>query len=234
MMLTRTVGRCRPIAIRSGYRHGTGGPTRLYQERFPMSFSSLAGRGMPYLRCSRAAGRNGASRTLLSRPLASPRNAPFAMGLVAALMCCVTSHLNAQEMQRVEPVLLTTSPEGCESPAAIASQRVALPRGASLGAPATRQTPVRRVTSCSSRQPLPADRTPRDYRSFAPAKVPTPETITVYRSNNAGTYVLRPNVLPPAAQAVPEGYVVGWGLIGQPKLYKPGQPIRNFLRFLTF
>jgi hypothetical protein len=32
---------------------------------------------------------------------------------------------------------------------------------------------------------------------------------------------------------VPEGYVVGRGLIGQPKLYKPGQPVRNFLRFIT-
>ncbi len=33
--------------------------------------------------------------------------------------------------------------------------------------------------------------------------------------------------------AVPEGYVVGKGLIGQPKLYRPGQPVLNFLRYLS-
>jgi len=44
--------------------------------------------------------------------------------------------------------------------------------------------------------------------------------------------VLRPviRLVPPAP---PGGYVVGRGLIGQPKLYLPGQPIRNFLRYLT-
>jgi len=44
--------------------------------------------------------------------------------------------------------------------------------------------------------------------------------------------VLRP-VLPLVPPAPPGGYVVGRGLIGQPKLYLPGQPIRNFLRYLT-
>jgi hypothetical protein len=44
---------------------------------------------------------------------------------------------------------------------------------------------------------------------------------------------LRPVIVAPPAPTVPDGYVVGKGLIGQPKLYKPGQPIRNFLRYIT-
>lgn len=36
----------------------------------------------------------------------------------------------------------------------------------------------------------------------------------------------------PAAVAVP-AYVIGRGVVGQPKLYVPGQPIRNAVRFST-
>jgi hypothetical protein len=32
---------------------------------------------------------------------------------------------------------------------------------------------------------------------------------------------------------LPENYVVGQGLIGQPKVYVPSQPLRNFLRYIT-
>lgn len=41
--------------------------------------------------------------------------------------------------------------------------------------------------------------------------------------------VYRP-ILPLAPQ--PESYYTGQGVLGQPKLYVPGQPIRNFLRYL--
>ena len=41
--------------------------------------------------------------------------------------------------------------------------------------------------------------------------------------------VYRP-ILPLAP--VPETYYTGQGVLGQPKLYVPGQPIRNFLRYL--
>lgn len=34
--------------------------------------------------------------------------------------------------------------------------------------------------------------------------------------------------------SVPQNYYVGRGIIGQPKLYVPGQPIRNFFRYLTY
>jgi len=32
---------------------------------------------------------------------------------------------------------------------------------------------------------------------------------------------------------MPENYVVGQGIIGQPKVYVPNQPVRNFLRWVT-
>lgn len=32
---------------------------------------------------------------------------------------------------------------------------------------------------------------------------------------------------------VPQQYYFGRGIIGQPKIYVPGQPIRNFLRYLS-
>lgn len=32
---------------------------------------------------------------------------------------------------------------------------------------------------------------------------------------------------------MPPAYEVGRGILGQPKLYVPGQPVRNFFRYLT-
>lgn len=34
-------------------------------------------------------------------------------------------------------------------------------------------------------------------------------------------------------RSMPENYVVGQGIIGQPKVYVPSQPLRNFLRYIT-
>ena len=33
--------------------------------------------------------------------------------------------------------------------------------------------------------------------------------------------------------SVPENYQMGQGMLGQPKVYVPGQPLRNFVRYLT-
>jgi hypothetical protein len=43
-----------------------------------------------------------------------------------------------------------------------------------------------------------------------------------------------PVVAPPPSVAPRPVYYLGRGIIGQPKLYVPGQPVRNALRFLTF
>jgi hypothetical protein len=34
-------------------------------------------------------------------------------------------------------------------------------------------------------------------------------------------------------RSMPENYVVGQGIIGQPKVYVPNQPLRNFVRWIT-
>jgi hypothetical protein len=34
-------------------------------------------------------------------------------------------------------------------------------------------------------------------------------------------------------RSMPDNYVVGQGLIGQPKVYVPSQPVRNFIRYIT-
>ena len=52
----------------------------------------------------------------------------------------------------------------------------------------------------------------------------------VYRPVVAPRYVYRP-VVPLAP--MPGEFQVGQGILGQPKLYVPGQPVRNFLRYLT-
>lgn len=36
-----------------------------------------------------------------------------------------------------------------------------------------------------------------------------------------------------AVAAMPPSYEIGRGILGQPKLYVPGQPVRNFVRWLT-
>lgn len=71
---------------------------------------------------------------------------------------------------------------------------------------------------------------------LAPAPIATP-----YSSSSP--YVSSvPYVSSPATTAyqplvpivsTPPSYYVGRGVIGQPKMYVPGQPIRNFLRYLT-
>jgi hypothetical protein len=34
-------------------------------------------------------------------------------------------------------------------------------------------------------------------------------------------------------RSMPDNYVVGQGIVGQPKVYVPSQPVRNFLRYIT-
>lgn len=34
-------------------------------------------------------------------------------------------------------------------------------------------------------------------------------------------------------RSMPDNYVVGQGIIGQPKIYVPSQPLRNFIRYIT-
>jgi hypothetical protein len=82
--------------------------------------------------------------------------------------------------------------------------------------------------------PLPSGPAWRDYS----ASVTAPTPVVEYRvpapvvTPGPSVQAFRP-VMAPTAPDVPDGYVVGRGLIGQPKLYKPGQPMLNLLRYLS-
>ena len=60
-------------------------------------------------------------------------------------------------------------------------------------------------------------------RSFA-------SPVDYYSTRNIPVARYRPIV---SLGSVPEGYQVGQGMLGQPKVYVPGQPLRNFVRYLT-
>lgn len=69
---------------------------------------------------------------------------------------------------------------------------------------------------------------PIDLRSRQ--TVSRPVTVSPAYRPYAGQGLLRPIR---GGTATPASYVMGRGLIGQPKVYVPGQPIMNFLRYLT-
>ncbi len=63
------------------------------------------------------------------------------------------------------------------------------------------------------------------YYYAQPTTPVTPYTTTAQRQ-----VVFRPVIAP---FPMPAQYEVGRGIVGQPKIYVPGQPIRNFLRWVT-
>jgi hypothetical protein len=65
---------------------------------------------------------------------------------------------------------------------------------------------------------------------LAPAPYSTPYATSVPYVSSSATTVYQPLV--PIVSA-PPSYYVGRGVIGQPKMYVPGQPIRNFFRYLS-
>ena len=64
----------------------------------------------------------------------------------------------------------------------------------------------------------------------------SPATYQRYRSVGGATVGYRPyspyRPLMPVL-SMPPNYFVGRGILGQPKVYVPGQPVRNVLRYLT-
>ncbi len=158
-----------------------------------------------------------------------------------AIACCLGSihEAHAQNVQRVQPIVLTASPACCQSPAATASQLVALPCGDRTYLPPEDRDPIRVIPTSSQLMPLPTAQEWRGYESRATSVTGYPETVTSYAPSpspyapSPSVQVFRPVVTTPPVPSVPDGYVVGTGLIGQPKLYKPGQPVRNFLRYIT-
>lgn len=63
-----------------------------------------------------------------------------------------------------------------------------------------------------------------------PLVLPPPPPL-VTRPGQVGPVVTYRPLVP--VVPMPTQYYVGQGLLGQPKLYVPAQPVRNFLRYLT-
>ncbi len=79
----------------------------------------------------------------------------------------------------------------------------------------------------------------------ASAQRPVESSPPVYRGlpPSAPVYAQPPQPVPPPVTAYkplvpitppPKQYYLGRGLFGQPKLYVPDQPVRNFLRYFSF
>jgi len=81
--------------------------------------------------------------------------------------------------------------------------------------------------------PVPADRPPvliMDPVPYAPIANKGQVCTPLPHPGYAPTMTYRPLV---PLMPVPGQYYVGRGVVGQPKVYVPGQPIRNFLRYLS-
>lgn len=106
----------------------------------------------------------------------------------------------------------------------------ASPRVAALPAPAPSLVGPPVVDRCGP-GPMAAVPAPQQVVRYVPVgqsqAAPPPVTVV---PGTAPWWVYRPLV--PVA-APPPVYYLGRGIIGQPKVYIPGQPVRNALRFLT-
>ena len=158
---------------------------------------------------------------------------------VAVLVCGIltTSYLEsvtAQTYERMQPIVLTSSPVCCQSPARIVQQPLVRQTvGSSYMSPSVSES-IPSALTASEMVPLPSGPAWRGYSAGVTAPTPVVEyrvpapVVTLGPSVQA----FRP-VAAPTVPDVPDGYVVGRGLIGQPKLYKPGQPMLNLLRYLS-
>jgi hypothetical protein len=152
----------------------------------------------------------------------------------AAVLCSIVATycagpIAAQTYERVQPIELTSLPAISQSPATIVPQPLVQRAYAdSYMSPSVSEV-LPPVIDAAEMVPLPAGPTWRGravqpvapvtaFSAAAPVATPTPRV-----------EVLRPIPGP----TVPQGYVLGRGLVGQPKLFKPGQPVLNLLRYLS-
>ena len=150
-------------------------------------------------------------------------------GAVLALALSVAHQVSGEAFERLEPIVLTASPAGCPSPAATATPVTQIAWADRMCAlPSCTEMPPC-IPTVSQRVPLPADSTWRGYGLDGTTVYALPAQATALPSCQP-VQVLRPVTEP----SVPSGYVVGRNVLGQPKLYKPGQPVRNLLRYITW
>jgi len=153
----------------------------------------------------------------------------FTVSLVCGwLLLSGQSVAQAQMAARTQPILLSES-ACCTSPARI---------------PVT--SPPREYRSTSYMTPSMAESMPTVVyapvagagASFAPsesAPLGPPAPVMEYRFYAPVSETLATTPVPQLApdQSLPRDYVVGQNVIGQPKLFRPGQPVRNFFRYLS-
>jgi hypothetical protein len=123
--------------------------------------------------------------------------------------------------EALEPIRVVAS-QVCECSPAVTS----LDRGATAGWRHV-PPPAVRVAKVPTMAPAVGPWLPTNGQNLAPPAVrmvePTPMGAGV-------VHTFKPVMaLPPTAT----GYQLGHGLLGQPKVYVPGQPIRNFVRYLS-
>ncbi|MBM4089871.1 MAG: hypothetical protein FJ276_10685 [Planctomycetes bacterium] len=190
---------------------------------------------------------------------------------------CGADRVFAQNVNRVQPIVLPVTSSSCPSPAIPPERQLVRGLDGTWDSlPAGTLRPVSRAED-SQMVPLPAQRVehwaasvPRTFIEYpgsvgtvryeAAEQRPRVEPASVVPSGpmvREGTWpappivsegpvrVMRPVpqvIAPPVAgpvprpviqEVVPNGYVLGRGLVGQPKLYKPGQPVLNFFRYIS-
>ena len=134
----------------------------------------------------------------------------------------------AQSWDQQQPIVLTVSPSCCQSPATMAGH---VPQRTGMLSPdvaPSMSDGIPFVPTASTLVPLPATRTFRRYGADMTTVIEYPADVVAVPAGPS-VEVLRPA----SAPTVPAGYVIGRGLIGQPKLYVPGQSVRNFLRYIS-
>ena len=132
--------------------------------------------------------------------------------------------VHAQNVQRVQPIVLTASPVSCQSPAAAATAQVPLPCGDCTYLPPEDRDPVRVIPVTSQLVPLPRgpewrgyqatpaiyratpttyQTTPTSYQTSPTTVTGYPETVTTLPPTTTSVRVLRPIVTaPPAPTAI--------------------------------
>ena len=159
---------------------------------------------------------NPAATTATARMMVMPASVPGASSMMQRSMIqpSMMQPMTMQPMGQWQPVLQQSSamvqPTIYWQPVSVANQ---VPR---LGSPALQSNGFSgNYVRCGGTSSIPIDAYSRGNSSG-------------YGSGAVVRY--RPIM---SLGSVPQDYQVGQGLLGQPKVYVPGQPLRNFVRYLT-
>jgi len=124
-------------------------------------------------------------------------------GVGSLVLCLVSGSFLAAADGTVQPTVITASSQDCCVP----------PSSITAYEPVVVGEPITTIVAAPA----------------APAYTPVPPPVLT-PINTAPVVTFRP-LLPIAPE--PIEYQIGRGILGQPKVYVPGQPLRNFLRYLT-